>query len=41
MVVAVLSQLAGAGEIDPAVVTEAINRYGVSPDAVDPWRVDD
>ena len=40
VVVAVLSQLAGAGGIDPGAVAEAIDRYSVDPDAVEPWRVD-
>ncbi|MCY4368945.1 MAG: pyruvate dehydrogenase (acetyl-transferring), homodimeric type [bacterium] len=40
VVVAVLSQLAGAGGVDPGAVAEAIARYGVDPDAVEPWRVD-
>ena len=40
VVVAVLSQLAGTGGVDPGVVVEAIGRYGVDPDAVEPWRAD-
>ncbi|MDE0138213.1 MAG: pyruvate dehydrogenase (acetyl-transferring), homodimeric type [bacterium] len=40
VVVAVLSQLAGEGGVDPATVVEAIERYGVDPDAVEPWRAD-
>jgi pyruvate dehydrogenase E1 component len=40
VVVAVLSQLAGSGGVDPGAVAEAIDRYGVDPDAVEPWRVD-
>ena len=40
VVVAVLSELAGAGGVDPGTVAEAIGRYGVDPDAVEPWRAD-
>ena len=40
VVVAVLSQLAGTGGVDPGAVAEAIDRYSVDPDAVEPWRVD-
>ena len=40
VVVAVLSQLAGAGGVDPGAVAEAIGRYGVEADAVEPWRAD-
>ncbi|MCY4370675.1 MAG: hypothetical protein OXF41_14980, partial [bacterium] len=37
---AVLSQLVGAGGVDPGAVAEAIAHYGVHPYAVEPWRVD-
>ena len=40
VVVAVLSELAGSGGVDPGTVAEAIGRYGVDPDAVEPWRAD-
>ena len=41
VVVAVLAQLAGAGGVDPGVVVDAINRYDIDDDAVEPWHVDD
>ena len=41
VVVAVLDQLARTGEIDPQTVGDAIRRYGVDPEAVDPWHADD
>ncbi len=39
VVVAVLAQLATSGEIDPADVTAAIARYGIDPDAAEPFLV--
>ncbi|MDJ0771285.1 MAG: pyruvate dehydrogenase (acetyl-transferring), homodimeric type [Ilumatobacter sp.] len=39
VVVAVLTGLMEAGEIDPSVVDEAIKRYDIDPDAVDPYLV--
>ena len=41
IVVAVLSRMAREGIIEPAVVVEAIHRYGIRPDAIDPWHADD
>ena len=40
LTVAVLSQLAESGEMEPSAVGEAIDRYGIDPEAVDPWRID-
>ena len=40
LTVAVLSQLAESGEMEPSAVREAIDRYGFDPEAVDPWRAD-
>ena len=37
VVVAVLSGLLADGEIDASVVEDAIARYGIDPDAADPW----
>jgi pyruvate dehydrogenase E1 component len=39
VVVAVLSALAARGEIKPEVVTEAIKRHKINPDAVSPYLV--
>jgi pyruvate dehydrogenase complex dehydrogenase (E1) component len=39
VVVAVLSALAAQGDIKPEQVAEAIHRYGIDPDAVDPYLV--
>jgi pyruvate dehydrogenase E1 component len=39
VVVGVLAALAAQGEIKPEVVTEAISRYGINPDAVSPYVV--
>jgi pyruvate dehydrogenase E1 component len=36
VVVATLTGLLEAGEIDAGVVEDAIRRYGIDPDAVDP-----
>jgi pyruvate dehydrogenase E1 component len=36
--VAALSALAGEGEVGAATVGKAIERYGIDPDAVAPWR---
>ena len=36
IVVAVLSQLAAAGAIDPAGIAKAIAHYGIDPDSIDP-----
>ncbi|MBN2113948.1 MAG: pyruvate dehydrogenase (acetyl-transferring), homodimeric type [Acidimicrobiia bacterium] len=36
VVVAVLSGLAAEGRVDPAVVTDAIARYGIDPESADP-----
>jgi pyruvate dehydrogenase E1 component len=36
--VAALSALAGEGEVGAATVSKAIERYGIDPDAVAPWR---
>ena len=41
LTVAVLSELAKSGEMDPSAVREAMERYGIDPEAVDPWRADD
>ena len=40
LTVAVLSKLAESGEMEPSAVGEAIDRYGIDPEAVDPWRID-
>ncbi len=40
IVVAVLSQLARSGDIDPRAVVDAIEGYGLNPDGVEPWRAD-
>jgi pyruvate dehydrogenase E1 component len=37
IVVAVLSGLAVQGEVHPDAVVDAIGRYGLDPEAVDPW----
>ena len=37
VVVAVLSGLFADGAIDAAVVEDAIRRYDIDPDAIDPW----
>jgi pyruvate dehydrogenase E1 component len=37
VVVAVLTELADAGEIDPGVVSAAIKQYGLATDLPDPW----
>jgi pyruvate dehydrogenase E1 component len=39
VVTAVLRSLAAAGDIPPAAVADAIDRYGIDPDAGDPWSV--
>jgi pyruvate dehydrogenase E1 component len=39
VVVAVLSGLAALGEVKPEVVAEAIARFGIDPDGVDPYLV--
>jgi len=39
VVVAVLSGLRDAGEVDAAVIDDAIARYDIDPDAVDPFVV--
>ena len=39
VVVTVLTGLLEAGEIDASVVQDAIDRYDIDPDAVDPYRV--
>ena len=39
VVVAVLSALARAGEVDPAEVAEAITRFGIDPDAGSPFEL--
>ena len=41
IVVAVLSGLAGEGKLEYSAVAEAVDRYGIDPDAVDPWRADE
>ena len=41
LVTAMLTRLAAAGEVDPSAPGEAIERYGIDPEAVDPWHVDD
>jgi pyruvate dehydrogenase E1 component len=38
-VVAVLTGLIEAGEVDASVVEDAIRRYDIDPDAVDPYLV--
>jgi pyruvate dehydrogenase E1 component len=35
--VAVLASLAGAGSLEPAVVHDAITRYGIDPETAPPW----
>jgi pyruvate dehydrogenase E1 component len=40
VVIAVLAELAAAGEVDPSVVRSAIERYGVDPEAIDPANSD-
>jgi pyruvate dehydrogenase E1 component len=37
IVVAVLHGLAAEGSVPPETVAEAIRRYGIDPDSVDPW----
>ncbi len=37
VVTAVLHSLAEAGSVTPSAVSEAIERYGIDPDAADPW----
>ena len=37
IVVAVLSALAETGEVPPAQVADALQRYGIDPEAVEPW----
>ena len=37
VVVAVLSGLLADGKVDASVVADAIARYDIDPDAVDPW----
>ena len=39
VVVATLTGLMESGEVEPSVVDEAIRRYGIDPDAVDPFLV--
>ena len=41
VVVAVLAQLASVDSIDTSIVLEAIERYGLDVDAIEPWHVDD
>ena len=41
LVTALLTRLAAAGEVEPSAPGEAIDRYGIDPDAVDPWRADE
>lgn len=38
VVVAVLAALAEAGEVEPKVVIDALERYGIDPDAADPFH---
>ena len=40
VVVSVLSELVAQGSLEPPIVSDAIERYGLDPQAVDPWRVD-
>ncbi len=37
VVVAVLASLAAVGDVKPEVVTDAIQRYGIDPEAADPF----
>ena len=39
VVLAVLSELVRAGKLEPAVIADAIARYGINPDASDPRLV--
>jgi pyruvate dehydrogenase E1 component len=39
VVLAVLSELVRAGELEPSVTADAVARYGINPDAVDPRLV--
>ena len=39
VVVAVLAALAADGTVDRAAVAKAISRYGIDPDAVEPFAV--
>jgi pyruvate dehydrogenase E1 component len=39
VVVSVLTGLMHAGAVDVSVVTDAINRYGIDPEATDPYLV--
>ena len=41
IVVAVLSRLAAGGVIEPSSVVDAIDRYDIDPEAIDPWHADD
>ena len=41
LVTALLTRLADSGEVEPSAPGEAIDRYGIDPDAVDPWRADE
>jgi pyruvate dehydrogenase E1 component len=40
VVTAVLASLAADGTVEPAIVKDAIQRYGIDPDAVDPAAID-
>jgi pyruvate dehydrogenase E1 component len=40
VVTAVLAALAADGTVEPAIVKDAIQRYGIDPDAVDPAAID-
>ena len=41
IVVAVLSALSRQGKVAPDLVSSAIDRYGILPEMVDPWRADE
>ncbi len=39
VVVATLAALASQGDVKPELVSDAISRYGIDPEAVDPYLV--
>lgn len=41
LVTALLTRLVDSGEVERSAVSEAIDRYGIDPEAVDPWHADD
>lgn len=39
VVVAVLSALAGQGQVEPDLVAKALHEYGIDPEGIDPYVI--